>query len=193
MSFGHRIAEYAKHPDAAVAACNRIALLVATSQPTYPLYLWWLVGGPWWLACWTFLSTPVFCSVPWVARRHGLAGPALLVLAGFGNGLVAAKALGAGSGVELFLLSEALIALLALARPRPAWAAALVVGAGVVFWLGRHLGPALGEFTAAQTDQMWRINAGSAGVLTLVVLAALGPLAVRPSVVKSTEPRNRSL
>lgn len=190
MSFGHRLAEYAKHPDPAVAACNRIALLVATSQPTYPLYLWWLVGGPWWLACWTFLSTPFFASVPWVARRHGLvgessfglAGPALLVLAGFGNGLLATKALGAGSGVELFLIPEALIALLALGGPgrsrRSRWlATALVAGALVTLALGRRLGPAFGAFTAEQTAQMARINAGSVAVLTLVVLWSLGPLA----------------
>ena len=177
MTFGQRVAAYAAHPDPLAAACNRIALLVASSQPTYPLYLWWLVGGPWWLACWTFLSTPVFCLVPWVARRSSAFGPVLLVLAGFGNGLVAAKALGAGSGVELFLLPEALIALLALGRSR--WLLrALLAGAVATFWLGRHLGPALGAFTAAQTDQMARINAGSAAVLTLVVLYSLGRLAI---------------
>ena len=176
MTFSQRLAAYSAHPDPAVAACNRIALLVASSQPTYPLYLWWLVGGPWWLACWTFLSTPVFCLVPWAARRNPLAGPALLVLAGFGNGLIAAKALGAGSGVELFLVPEALIAVLALGRS-PWLVRALVAGAVVTFWLGRNLGPALGQFSAAQTDAMWHVNAGSAGVLTLVVLWSLGQLA----------------
>ena len=141
MTFSQRAAAYAAHPDPTVAACNRIALLVASSQPTYPLYLYWLVGGPWWLACWTFLSTPVFGLVPWAARRNALAGPALLVLAGFGNGLIAAKALGAGSGVELFLVPEALIALLALGRSR--WLVrALLAGAVAMFWLGRNLGPA---------------------------------------------------
>ena len=177
MTFGQRAATYAAHPDPMVAACNRIALLVASSQPTYPLYLWWLVGGPWWLACWTFLSTPVFCLVPWAARRNALAGPALLVLAGFGNGLIAAKALGAGSGVELFLVPEALIALLAL-RQSPWLVRALLAGAVATFWLGRNLGPALGHFTPAQTEQMARINAGSAAVLTLVVLYSLGRLAI---------------
>lgn len=177
MTFSQRVAAYAAHPDPTAAACNRLALLVASSQPTYPLYLWWLVGGPWWLACWTFLSTPVFCLVPWAARRSPLAGPTLLVLAGFGNGLVAAKALGAGSGVELFLIPEALIALLALGRS-PWLVRALLAGAVAIFWLGRNLGPALGQFTPAQTDQMARINAGSAAVLTLVVLYSLGRLAI---------------
>ena len=173
MSFSQRVAAYAAHPDRMAAACNRIALLVASSQPTYPLYLWWLVGGPWWLACWTFLSTPVFCLVPWAARRNPAFGPAVLVLAGFGNGLIAAKALGAGSGVELFLVPEALIALLALRRS-PWLKRALLAGAIITFWLGRHLGPALGLFTPEQTAQMARINAGSAVVLTLVVLWSLG-------------------
>ena len=179
MSGGRRLAAYTAHPDPTAAACNRIALLVATSQPTYPLYLWWLVGGPWCQACWTFLSTPLFCLVPWASRRHALAGPALLVLAGFGNGLVAAKALGAGSGVELFLIPEALIALLALGRSAPGLAVGLVAGAGAVFWLGRHLGSGLGAFTPVQTAQMWGVNAGSAGVLTLVALWLLGRLAMR--------------
>ncbi len=177
MTLGQRLAAYATHPDPMTAACNRIALLVASSQPTYPLYLWWLVGGPWWLACWTFVSTPVFCLVPWAARRNSVFGPALLVLAGFGNGLIAAKALGAGSGVELFLVPEALIALLAL-RAASRLRRALLAGAIVTFWLGRHLGPALGAFTPEQTAQMARINAGSALVLTLVVLWSLGGLAL---------------
>ena len=181
MNLGQRLAAYAAHPDPMVAACNRIALLVASSQPTYPLYLWWLVGGPWWLACWTFLSTPAFCMVPWVARRNLLAGPTLLVLAGFGNGLVAAKALGAGSGVEMFLVPEVLIAALALGRRAPGLAGALMIGAGAVFWLGRHLGVPLGAFTVEQTATMWRVNAGSAGVLMLVVLVTLGRLAVSPA------------
>ena len=176
MNLSGRLAAYAAHPDSLVAACNRIALLVASSQPTYPLYLWWLVGGPWWLACWTFLSTPMFCLVPYAARRNPLAGSALLVLAGFGNGLIAAKALGAGSGVELFLVPEALIAALALGRRAPGLAGGLLAGAAAVFWLGRNLGPALGAFTPAQTNQMWHVNAGSAGVLTLVVLYSLGRL-----------------
>lgn len=179
MSGAQRLVAYAAHPDPIVAACNRIALLVASSQPTYPLYLWWLVGGPWWLACWTFVSTPVFCLVPWVARRNAIAGPFLLVIAGFGNGLVAAKALGAGSGVELFLLPEALIALLALGRRAPGLAAGLIASAGAVFWLGRHLGPAMGAFTPGQTTQMWHVNAGSAGVLTLVVSYSLGSLVLK--------------
>jgi predicted MPP superfamily phosphohydrolase len=177
MTFGQRVAAYAAHPDPMAAACNRIALLVASSQPTYPLYLWWLVGGPWWLACWTFMSTPVFCLVPWAARRNPILGPALLVLAGFGNGLVAAKALGAGSGVELFLVPEALIALLTL-RGSPWLKRALLAGAVLTFWLGRHLGSPLGQFAPGQTAQMARINAGSALVLTLVVLWSLGGLAL---------------
>lgn len=182
MNLLARLRAYLAHPDPRIAGCNRIAAIVVSNQPFYPLYLWWLVGGDWPVSLLTWLSTPVFAAVPWAARRKAEWGPALLVLAGFGNGIAAQKALGVGSGVELFLVPEALIAALALRALAPGLAFALVAGAAATFELGHHLGAPLGFFTAAQTDAMWRIDAFSAGALTLLVLATLAPVAKAPVV-----------
>jgi len=164
-----RLAAYAAHGDPVTAACNRIALLVASGQPTYPLYVWWAVGGPWWVACWTFLSTPLFLSVPAVARRHATAGRLLLVMAGIANVLLSAKAFGAASGVALFLVPTALIALLALGR--------LAVGMGALHlaaWLMLgQIGAPWGVFSPAQNAHFLRLNAFSVAVLCAVILWSL--------------------
>lgn len=53
-----------------VAACNLIALVVASNQPFYPLYVYWAVSGDVWPTFFTFLSTPLFLAVPVVAKRY---------------------------------------------------------------------------------------------------------------------------
>src|SRR5690606_30140012 len=53
---------YAHHPDPRVAAANMTSLLVASNQPFYPLYLFWLVSADVTAAWFTFLSTPFFLA-----------------------------------------------------------------------------------------------------------------------------------
>jgi hypothetical protein len=173
-----RLRAYAAHPDPRTESCNWIALVVASNQPVYPLYLWWIVGGDWWIAVWTFLSTPFFLAVPFVARRHSAAGRALLPLAGIGNGVVSAKAFGVASGVELFLIPCALIALLAFRRSewRPM---ALVLAAALgALLLHGHYGAPLGRFDAAQYAAFFRLNAYSIAGLSFVIAWSLGRAAM---------------
>lgn len=170
VSIAGRLRSYARHPDPLAGAANGVALLVASSQPTYPLYVLWSAGGDWWAACWTFLSTPLFLLVPAVSRRHSPAGRALLPAAGIGNAIVAAKALGEASGVELFLIPCALIAVLGIRRRE--WLAGLglllaVLGAAL---LHGHYGMPLGEFNARGYAALLRLNAASVGVLCAVIL-----------------------
>jgi len=168
-----RLGDYAAHPDPLVAACNRIALLVASNQPFYPLYLWWLVGGDWGTACWTFLSTPFFASVPIVARRHALAGRAMLPLAGIANGLVSANAFGVASGVELFLIPCALIALLAFRPAERLVTLALAAGVLGAALVHGHYGVPLGRFDPPQYAHFRRLNVASVTTLSVVVLWTL--------------------
>ena len=174
MRLAARIRAYAAHPDGTAAACNRIALLVASSQPTYPLYLWWLVGGAWRAACWTFLSTPFFLAVPALARRRPEAGPVLLVAAGVGNTMLSAKALGSASGVELFLVPIALIALLA---SRGSVRGIVLIGIAAVATMHSRYGAAWAPFSPAQDARLLRINAWSAAMLSLIIAWTLRPRA----------------
>lgn len=166
--------DYAAHRDPVTAACNRIALLVASNQPTYPLYIAWLVGGEWWVACVTFLSTPCFIAVPALARSHALCGRALLVLAGVGNAMLAAKALGVASGVELFLIPTSLIALLAFRRAPKVMVALLAINLGAALMHG-HYGAAWAHMPSAGRDALLRLNASSAGILSIILAWTLRP------------------
>jgi hypothetical protein len=161
---------YASHPDPLAAASNRIALLVASNQPFYPLYLWWIVGGDWWAGFWTFLSTPFFASMPIVARRNALAGRAMLPLTGIANGMLSAKMFGDASGVELFLIPCGLIALLAFRRAE--WpVTALLLAVTVIAALAHgHYGLPFGTFNAEEYAHFRRLNAFSVAALSATLL-----------------------
>jgi len=165
-----RLGDYAAHPDPLTAACNRIALLVALNQPLYPLYLWWLVGGDWWVSGWTFLSTPFFAGVPAMARRNPLVGRALLPLTGIANGMVSAKAFGTASGVELFLIPCALIAVLGFHRREGRVSAILLAVAALILLLHGDYGVALGRFSLVQYADFARLNAYSVAGLSVAIL-----------------------
>ncbi|MBA2932880.1 hypothetical protein HZF05_02105 [Sphingomonas sp. CGMCC 1.13654] len=167
------LGDYAAHPDPLTAACNRIALLVASNQPFYPLYLWWIVGGDWRVACWTFLSTPFFAAVPAMARRNALAGRAMLPLTGIANGILSAKAFGEASDVELFLIPCGLIACLAFRRHEWRIGAVLLAVTVLVGLLHGHYGTPLGRFDASEYAHFLRLNATSVVALSAVILWTL--------------------
>jgi hypothetical protein len=168
-----RLSDYAAHPDPLTAACNRIALLVASNQPFYPLYLWWIVGGDWRVACWTFLSTPFFAAVPALARRNALAGRAMLPLTGIANGILSAKAFGEPSGVELFLIPCGLIACLAFRHSEWRAGAVLFFATAIAGLLHGHYGMPLGRFNASEYAHFLRLNATSVVALSVLILWTL--------------------
>ena len=159
---------YADHPDPRVATANFFALLVASNQPFYPLYFYWTVGpdiGP---TAWTFLSTPFFLAVPALPRWNTLIGRAMLPVAGIANTLLSAKVFGVASGVEIFLVPCAVLALL-IFRPHERWIAAFPL-AGFCF-LGYFLfhgayGAPSHLYSEAEYAALLRLNMMSAGGLT---------------------------
>jgi len=158
---------YAAHPDPRVAAANFIALLVASNQPFYPLYLWWLVSDRIEPAYYTFLSTPFFLAVPALTRWSSVAGRALLPLAGIANTILCAKLFGVASAVEVFLIPCAVLALL-LYRPAERLAGFLIAGLAFLAFIilhGRYGVPAV-AYSAAEYEALMRLNAVSAGALT---------------------------
>lgn len=161
---------YAHHRDPRVAAANVISLLVASNQPFYPLYLFWLVSADISAAWLTFLSTPFFLAVPAVARRNDVAGRALLPLVGIGNTVLSAWLFGTASAVEIFLVPCGVIGLL-LFRPRER-VVALALAAlafGVFLLLHDAYGQPLARYDAAQYAALARLNLVSACMLTAFV------------------------
>jgi hypothetical protein len=104
------VGAYAANPDPRVASSNTIAMLVASSQPLYPLYVYFSVSRHIAPTLMTFLSTPFFLAIPAISRRSPVFGRALLPLTGLANVVVSAKAFGAASGVAMFIVPCALIA-----------------------------------------------------------------------------------
>ena len=105
-----RIHRYTDNPDPLAKVAATVALVVASNQPFYPLYLHAIVGKQAWPAWLTLLTTPLFLAVPAVARRHSLAGRAMLPIVGVINTVLCVKLIGLATAVELFLLPCILLA-----------------------------------------------------------------------------------
>ena len=165
-----RVAGYAAHDDPMTAACNLIALVVASNQPFYPLYVYWTVSDHVWPTFFTFLSTPFFLAVPAVARRFSMAGRALLPVAGMANTILSAKAFGQASGVEIFLIPCALIAATFFRASERIIAFALIgVSAAVYLGLDGAYGLAFHLYSPAEYQAFFRLNAMSAATLTIFI------------------------
>ncbi len=160
---------YTYHPDPRVAAANMISLLVASNQPFYPLYLYWLVSTDVTAALFTFLSTPLFLAVPAVARWNSVAGRALLPLAGIANTVLSSWLLGTASAVEIFLIPCGTIALLLFRPQERVVALALTALAFGVFLLHDVYALPIAQYNAAQYTALARLNVMSAGMLTAFV------------------------
>ncbi|CAH1669500.1 hypothetical protein [Chelatococcus asaccharovorans] len=165
-----RVAAYADHSDPMVAACNLIALVVASNQPFYPLYVFWMVSDHVWPTFFTFLSTPLFLAVPALARRWPVAGRALLPIAGLGNTVVSAKVFGPASGVEIFLIPCALISA-TFFRSSERQISFLLIGATFLIYFGLHglYGTPAHLYSPTEYFSFSRLNAMSAATLTIFI------------------------
>lgn len=166
----NRIAAYVAHDDPMVAACNMIALVVASNQPFYPLYVFWAVSDHVWPTFFTFLSTPFFLAVPAIAQRYSKTGRALLPIAGMGNTILSAQVFGPLSGVEIFLIPCALIAATFFKATEKPLAFALI-GAAFLVYVGLDgvYGAPVHIYTAPEYHAFSRLNAMSAGTLCVFV------------------------
>lgn len=184
---------YAHHPDPRVATANFFALLVASNQPFYPLYVYWTVGpeiGP---TAWTFLSTPFFLAVPALSRWNTLIGRAMLPIAGIANTLLSAKVFGVASGVEIFLVPCAVLALL-IFRPHERWVAAFpLAGACFLAYFVLHgaYGAPFHLYSEAQYGALLRLNMMSAGGLTAFTALSFSTLLAEAETASGETPGGR--
>jgi hypothetical protein len=129
-----------------------------------------IVGAAAWPAWLTLISTPLFLAVPAVARRHSLAGRALLPIAGIANTVLCVKLFGLASAVELFLLPCVLLGTI-LFRPHERVTMALVLSLPFIFYLGIdwNLAPPLKVFSAAEYHSIVAVHAVSVAALIALV------------------------
>jgi hypothetical protein len=182
------IGNYADHPDPRASLACKVALVVASNQPFYPLYLHAIVGTAAWPAWLSLLSTPFFLAVPALAKRHSLAGRALLPLAGVGNTVFCVKLFGASSGVELFLIPCALLGTI-LFRPDDRLKTAIVAALPFVAYLfiDAHLGP-----PAMMTSDYARLIALN-GMSVAALIALIGLLCSTLLAARETQGRDSGL
>lgn len=146
-------------------------MLIASSQPFYPLYVWYFVNAEAALvSLLTFLSTPFFALVPWLARRNATWGKAFLVVTGSANTFACVKYFGASSAVETFLLPCAMLAAAGF-RAREYWMALTLLAAGLAAFLllrGTYGAP-LAALEQADIERLANLNIYSVAVLTAYI------------------------
>ncbi|SHG33767.1 hypothetical protein SAMN02745157_4055 [Kaistia soli DSM 19436] len=166
----HRVQRFADHPDPLVVASNWIALIVASNQPLYPLYVQWVAGGGGMAAMLTWLSTPFFACAPIVARRNSALGRAMLPLAGIFNSLLALSLFGADAGLTLFLAPCLVLAGLCFRTDERSWsygivALAIAGYACVVGLIGQPIVP----LTQSAAAALYEVNLISAACLLILI------------------------
>lgn len=165
---------YIKHRDPLAKAGNVIAMFILSNQPFYPLYVYLLVGNRFWPALLTLISSPFYAAVPWLMRKNALAGKWLLIAASIANTLVSLKALGADSGLELFLFPCAVLGALIFdaKEGKSAWIAALLPIALYVVLRGRY-GLPLENFTGAEYTSLLTLHAVAAAAISVFICFAV--------------------
>ena len=167
-----KIARYLANDDPLAAIGNSGAFLVWSSQPTYPIYVWLLVGNDAWPSLLTWLSTPFFFAVPLVARRNAVGGRVLFVATGVLNTLLSAKAFGPDASVAWFLLPCLVIAATFFRASEWMVAAPLCVGTVLATLVVDRLGAPLHLFTPDQYRSLSHLNLWSVVILSLYLLVS---------------------
>jgi len=165
-----RYYEYIEHHDPLARASNVIALFILSNQPFYPLYIYFLVGGRFWPALLTLLSSPLYVAVPWLMRKNVLAGKWLLVAASIGNTLLSIKVLGPETGLELFFFPCAVLGALIFGNKeaKSAWIAAVLPIALFLALRGRYGSP-FETFSGAKYGSLLTLHAVSAGAICVFI------------------------
>ncbi len=169
LSFWRRLSTYAAAEDPLTHATNKLALVLASNQPFYPLYFWWATGERSWIPALTFISTPFFLASPLVARRFPDIGRLYFPFVGAINTFFCAFIFGVPSGVELFLAPCLVIAAFSCrAKERLALGVFLVALLGAFVLLHGHYGSPLYATTPDKYEALLSLNGYSAAILCVI-------------------------
>jgi hypothetical protein len=166
------LVRYLANDDPYAGIAGTAAFIVWSNQPTYPLYVAFLVGRNAWPSLLTWLSTPVFYAVPILARRNSLTGRSLLVIAGLANSLLSLKAFGPASGIAWFFIPCLVIAVLFFRLREWPVIMGLAILTGICALTVGHLGAPLHEFTPGEYTSLTHLNLYSVAALTLYLVIA---------------------
>lgn len=170
-----RVATFAGDPDPLTEASNQLALIVASNQPFYPLYVKWVTGEASPFLALTFLSTPFFIASPWIARRFPGVGRLWFPTVGAINTFFCTAIFGIASGVELFLVPCMIIAALSCrAGERRALLVCIAMIVGTFILLHDRYGAAFFQTEPARLAALKALNGYSAVILSVISVWTLG-------------------
>ena len=165
-----RVRQYTDNHDPMAKVANTVAMIVASNQPFYPLYVYAIVGKLAWPAWFTLLTTPLFLAVPAVAKRHPLAGRAMLPIVGVLNTVLCVKLIGLNTAVELFLLPCVLLAaILFRSNERLTMIPVLLVPFAAYLFVDGGLGGPLQIFDTESYRSIVALHAMSVASLTALI------------------------
>lgn len=168
-----RFNEYRANPDPRARAANTLALLLASNAPTYPIYLYFLVGWAAWPSLIPLVGAPVFAAVPAAMRRSRLGGTVLLVAVSTVNTALYALLFGAAADLQLFFLPCISLGLFFHHRER--WLAWALAGLPLVlFILLRGHEHGIRPYDAAQYARMRTLSEWSVATLTWFMMVTFG-------------------
>jgi hypothetical protein len=155
--------------DPLVNLAGIIAILLALNEPFYSIFLNVFIGVAARPALVALLPVPFYAAVPFVARRHSLAGRIMLPIVGVANVVLWLKLFGTASGVELYLFVCVLLgAILPRAGERLTMAVALALAFIVYLAIGRNLAPV--QTLSADASAMFAAtNALSVAILIAMI------------------------
>jgi hypothetical protein len=164
----HWLRAYMDDPDPRVSASNTIAMMLGWNQPTYPLYVWGIVGHDAWVSIPDAFSAILFFAIPAIARRSGLLGRVALVVISAVNVTFASMILGEAAGVQVLYLPCGMLAAI-LFSWRERFVMLPMTGLPLALWLltrGRLDIPPI-RFSAEAYASLFTLNAVSAGLLMM--------------------------
>jgi hypothetical protein len=174
-SLGRRLSAFLADDDPLTAASNRLALILPSNQPFYPLYVRWATGQASPILALTFLSTPLFLASPWIARRFPGIGRLWFPAVGAINTFFCSAIFGAASGIEFFLAPCLVIATLSCrAEQRRALLIYVLMIFGAFILLQGRFDNALFPASAIQLAALRALNAYSASILSVIAAWILG-------------------
>ena len=159
---------YTDHPDPRVSVANTVAMVLAWTQPYFPLYLWWIVGRDAWVGIPDAFSGILFFAVPAIARRSALLGRVALVVFGVANVTFCSMMLGEAAGIQLLYLPCGMLAAM-LFDWRERFVMLAMTALPLAVWLltrGWLDIPPI-RFTAEAYASLFTLNAVSAGSLMI--------------------------
>ena len=157
--------------DERTAACVAVAWLVLINKPLYPLTVWVLIGGEAATRSLAALAiAPLYAAVLWLAPRSGYGARVALPLVGVADTVIAAKAFGAGSGAELYLIACGALAIVSFPAREAMTSRALVIVVYAAFVLLQiRLGAPVEVWPPADLARFFALNAYSAASLAAFV------------------------